>query len=150
MITATDTSGETVVFDRPLQIPYVHSLANDANGSAEYAGKRFMLHYGGAGNLGGFPSIQDGDRWYAAVTLADGTVLSDDANSFVVKGLEKEQSMREVNLAECAALDPSAAYTDPTLALPSVDDIGSVGIALADRPELEAAAPAVIEGVLQQ
>jgi len=148
MVTATDVSGTTIVLERPLQIPYVHSTVNDANGSAEYAGKRFLLHYGGAGNLGGFPWLRDGDRSYSAVTLADGVVLADDSNGFVVKAIEREQTMRAVNLAECANLDAAAAYT--TLTLPTAGDIGTVSITLAGRPELAGAAPAVIEGQLQE
>jgi hypothetical protein len=148
MVTATDVSGSTIVLDRPLQMSYVHSTANDANGSAEYAGKRFLLHYGGAGNLGGLPWLRDGDRSYSTVTLADGVVLTDDSNGFVVKAIEREQTMRAVDVAECADLDAAAAYT--TLTLPTADDIGAVSITLAGRPELAAAAPAVIEGQLQE
>ncbi|HLF11499.1 MAG TPA: hypothetical protein VJA26_09800, partial [Gammaproteobacteria bacterium] len=150
MITATDATGQAVVFDRPLQIPYIHSSANDANGSTEFQDKRFLLQYGGPGNLGGFPSVQDGDsdRWYAAVTLADAVVLTDNSNSFVVRALEKEQSMREVDIADCNALDAGAAYSDPSLALPGADDIGEVSFSLADRPDVDGA-PAVIEGQVQ-
>jgi len=150
MITATDAIGQTVVFDRPLQVPYIHSSANDANGSDEFQDRRFLLQYGGPGNLGGFPWVQDGDsdRWHAAVTLADGVVLADNSNSFVVRALEKEQSMRDVDLADCDGLDADAAYGDPSLALPGVDDIGAVSFTLADRPQVDGA-PAVIEGQVQ-
>jgi hypothetical protein len=150
MVTATDASGATVDFDRPLQISYAHSLVNDANGSAEYHGKRFMLQYGGAGDLHGFPWLEDGNsgHWYPAVTLADGVVLGEGDVSFIVKAVEKEQSMRELEAGECSGLDADSAYSDPSLGLPAAGDIGAVSFALSDRPQVEGP-PAVIEGVVQ-
>jgi hypothetical protein len=87
-------------------------------------------------------------RWYPAVTLADGVVLSSGDNDFVVKAVEKEQSMREVDTAECAGLDANAALTDVSLALPGIDEIGAVSFSLADRPTVTGP-PAVIEGEVQ-
>jgi hypothetical protein len=150
VITATDSDGVPVDFDRPLSFQYVHSTENDANSRADYDGKRFMLDYGGAGNLHGFPWVEDGNtmRWYPAVTLADGVILSNGDNEFVVKAVEKEQSMREIDVAGCVGLDASAALTDASLALPDIDDIGTVSFTLADRPTV-AGPPAVIDGEVQ-
>lgn len=151
MIAVTDASGNAVEFDRPLEMDYVHSIANDANGSSEYDGKRFLLHYSGFGELGGFPwreEAESTDRWYPAVTLADGALLSEGDNDFVVKALEKEQSMTAVTSDQCNALDAEAVYSDSSLSLPDANEIGTVSFTFADRPVVDAA-PAVVEGEVQ-
>lgn len=151
LVTATDVTGQVLRFDRPLQFVYSHSTANDANGSAEQNGKTFLLNYSGIGDLHGFPWVEDEEsgRWYSAVTLADGTVLESNAGTgFLVKGMEKEQTMQHVDLADCDALEVSTLLTDASFALPTPSDISDVSFDLGDRPDVDDA-PRVIEGVLQ-
>lgn len=150
LVTAVNGSGAVAHFDQPLQLPYTHLTANDANGDATNNGKRFLLQYGGNGELGGIPGSQDDSgNWSPQFNLADGVVLSDATQSFLVRGLEQEQSMRVVDPANCASLDAAAAYSDTGLTLPTGADITDVSFTLADRPNISTA-PAVIDGVVQQ
>ncbi len=147
MVTVSDVQGNVSTFDRPLQFTYTHSAANDANANSGHNGDKFLLQYGGEGELWGFPWEEDSDtgRWYAAVTLADGVQLG---NGFVVKAIEKEQTM-QTDAGGCTALNIGSLFTDPALALPTASDIGTVSFTLAEKPVVTDA-PAVIEGELQQ
>lgn len=150
LVSVTDTSGNLISFERPLQFSYTHTAANDANGDSSYDGKRFLLNYSGVGDLHGFPWIREGDsdRWHAAVNLADGVRLSSSSNNFVVKAMESEQSMREVAMSECSALDVNGLYSDQNLTLPTISDIADVTFTSADRPEV-VDPPAVVDGELR-
>ncbi len=154
LVTVTKNSdGSYAAFDKPLEFNYEHKTANDANGDATFNLKKFRLQYGGLGELWGFPWVDDADgRWHASVTLADNTGLTDGVNTFVTKGMEKEQSMRAANplnpadLSACSTLN--VAGLADTLPLPTASEIGTVSFSLTDKP-LVTAAPAVIEGELQ-
>jgi len=149
MATASDTSGVLASFDRPLQFNYTHSTANDANGSNSHDGGTFFLEYGGAGELWGFPWIEDieNDRWYTAATLANGVELGSNGNNYAVKAIESELSMRDAPGA-CTALSIDSLFTDAALALPTSSDIGGVSFTLAEKPVVTDP-PAVIEGAIQ-
>ena len=146
LVSVADAQGNITTFDKPLQFSYEHSTANDANGSSSSNGKRFFLEYGGQGDLWGFPWEEDTEtgRWHTAVTLADGVTLTDGTNEFVVKAIEKEQTMKDSN--SCGALNVDSLLG--SLPLPTVNDMGEVSIALSDRPVVTAA-PAVVEGELK-
>lgn len=147
-ITVVKTSdGSYASFDKPLEFNYTHSTANDANGDTTFDGKKFRLQYGGPGELWGFPWVNDADgRWHASVTLADQAVLTDGTHNFVIKGMEKEQTMKDQDDSSCSALNVNSLAT--TLPLPTAADIGTVSFKLSDKPVVTAA-PAVIEGELQ-
>ena len=147
LVTVTNAQNVVATFDRPLQLAYTHSTTNDANGSSSHDGNKFMLQYGGVGELWGFPWVEDSEtqRWMSPVTLADGVTLSDGTNSYLVKAVEKQQTMRDDN-AGCTGLDISTVFTD--LSLPNAASIGSVSFTLAAKPNVTNA-PAVIEGELQ-
>ena len=149
MVTVSDAQGNVSTFDRPLQFSYTHSTANDANDSSDHNGDKFFLQYGGDGELWGFPWEEDSEtnRWYAAVTLADGVQLSDSTHDFVVKAVEKEQTMQQ-DAGGCTGLNIASLFTDTSLALPTASDIGTVSFTLAEKPVVTDA-PAVIEGELQ-
>lgn len=149
LVTVSDAGGNIANFDRPLQFTYTHATANDANDSSSHDGKKFLLQYGGPGELWGFPWIEhiETGRWYAAVTLKDATALSDGSNNFVVKAIEQEQTMQNDN-AGCTSLNIDNVLTDPALALPSISDMGTVSFSLSDKPVVTDA-PAVIAGELQ-
>lgn len=139
--------GTIATFDKPVDLAYTHSTANDANGDATYDGKKFRLNYGGPGELWGFPWAEDADgRWHSSVTLADAVELTDGTSTFVVKGMEKEQTMADQDISLCSALSVSGLST--TLPLPTASDIGTVSFTLSSKPVVTDA-PAVIEGELQ-
>ncbi len=165
MVTVQKASDSTFAsFDKPIELTYTHSTANDLNGNADYDGKKMRLQYGGNGELWGFPYIQEDPncdsktencRWVTAVTLKDGVVLTDGTNNFVVKGIEREQTMALSNPGDAAditactgsGLDVSTVSTD--LPLPTANDVGTVSITKSDQPNVTAP-PAVVEGELQQ
>ena len=84
-------------------------------------------------------------RATAAFTIADGSLLGSN-DMYVIKGVEKEQTMREVALSNCSSL---TVPTDANLSLPVDSEIGTVAITSAGKPVVNGA-PAVIEGVVQQ
>jgi len=147
MVTVADANGNFASFDRPLSISYTHSTANDRNDDASFDGKKFLLQYGGAGELWGFPWVEEGERWYSAVTLNDGVTLSNGGNDFLVKAIEMEQTMLE-DANGCGDLNIVGLFSDSSLALPTADDIGMVNFGLSDKPTVTDA-PAVIEGEVQ-
>lgn len=158
MVTVTEVgSGAVTTFDPPLQFAYTHDDVNDANdqtGSNPYINNKFMLEYNGPGDLWGFPWVADQvdangnpmGRWSPAVTLLDDVELTDgDGTVYVVRAIEKEQTMKE-DAGQCTALNIDTLFT--SLSLPAASSIGTVSITLAGQPTVTAA-PAVIEGELQ-
>jgi hypothetical protein len=155
---ASDSS--YVAFDRPLQFNYTFAAGDNRNpNETAQVGKKFMLQYGGPGELWGFPWEQDANnpnRWRSAVTLKDGVLLNDGSSNYIVKAIELEESMQLANvndatdLSACtgASLDAASLFSNAAMALPSAGDIGTVSITLADKPVVTAA-PAVINGELQ-
>ncbi len=161
LVTVTDAQGNFTSFDPPMSFNYTHEAVNDANSDTAYVDSKFLLEYGGAGELRGFPWVASktdtdgnpiGDRWYPAVTLKDGVELTDkDGTVFVIKAIEKEQSMKTVAETNCNAgtnaLNIDQLFTQ--LSLPATSDIGSVSLTKAGKPDVTDA-PAVIEGELQE
>ncbi|MFQ6608681.1 MAG: hypothetical protein ACE5EE_09110 [Fidelibacterota bacterium] len=110
-----DDSDTLVSFDPPLHITYTHSTANDANGDSTYDGRIYQLDYSGFGELHGIPfNDDDGDfRWYPEFSIKDGTLMGD-TNQYIVKAIEKEQSMRALSDTDCSVLDTSSGLAAPT------------------------------------
>ncbi len=151
LVTVRDAQGNVLSFDRPVQFNYTHITANDANNDSSYDGKKLFLEYGGNGELWGFPWTEDSEthRWHAAVTLKDGIILTDGANNtYLVKAVEKEQTMKDDN-AGCSSLNINSLFTDSSLELPDASDIGAVSITLNQKPVVTDA-PKVIEGEIQE
>ncbi|MFW7377292.1 MAG: hypothetical protein ACOH5I_00620 [Oligoflexus sp.] len=140
-----DENGSIVEFDKPLEIKYVHSQANDFDGKAENNSynKTFRLNYGGFGDLWGIPwKEMEGSADHKPVfSLKSGTSLQDDAGAtYTVKALNVAQVLTSVDAASCAGLDPSSAPE-----LPGEDVVQEVDIG--EEPEDEIATK-VIEGNL--
>ena len=139
-------TGGVVSFDKPLQMTYQYALGDDPNGDNFAAGSPFLLEYGGPGELWGFPWEDDGTgRWYSALTLKDGITLTDGTNNFKLRGMEKEQTMRDV--ARSPGCDALNVDTVLSLALPTAV-AGTPSFAWGEMPTVTDA-PAVIEGELQ-
>lgn len=140
-----------VQFDKPVQVKLVFNSTKDANAGGNFAGtdfynRSFVLEYGGNGDLWGIPWIepQNGGRWAPGFTLADGSVMGS-SSEYVVKAVEKEQQMRDVNVSNCSTL---TIPTSTELPLPTAAEIGTVSITLAGKPVVTDP-PAVIEGEVQ-
>ncbi len=150
-----DTNGDYVQFDAPIQMLYKHSDSNDMNWEdgdqqTEFHDVTYRLEYGGDGELWGLPWKEDQNtgRWSNPITLKDGTTLNDGSNNYIIKGIEREQSMvEEGDPATCTnSLTP-----DVNLVLPTADDVDGITgdmAAYANKPTVTDA-PAVIEGEVQ-
>ncbi|USD42859.1 hypothetical protein J4N42_19795 [Vibrio sp. SCSIO 43135] len=138
--TVADGNGDVVSFERPLQVSYQHSSANDRSGDAgDYDGQTFLINYGGNGDLWGIPMDENSTRYRPAFSLADGVLLGS-SNQYVVKAIEIEQTMQSAT-GECSAL----VLQDPAVDVPtSVQGDADIG----DMPEVTDD-PAVIAGVTQ-
>ena len=155
---ASDSS--YAVFDRPLNFTYTFSAGDNRNPTdTSQHGKKFMLQYGGPGELHGFPWAQDPNnpqRWRSSVTLKDGVILNDGSNNYLVKAIELEQSMllsntgnaADVSACTGASLNASSLFSNANLGLPTTSDIGTISFTWPGKPTVTAA-PAVIGGVLQ-
>ena len=125
--------GVPVSFDDPINFFYTHTTANDADGSAEFDGKKVFLTYGGDRNLWGIPGNEVdmdgdgfGDRWYPMFSIADGALMGPNGDEYVVKAVDMELFMTvstdpvpsalttALGLADSLALPTIAAWTDPT------------------------------------
>jgi hypothetical protein len=151
----SDSDGSVLTFDAPLQVVYTHSQTDNTKADYKYNGAKFFLEYNGFGNLWGIPgkcidentgddtSCGPGTRWIPEFTIEDGAELSNSSNSatrYLVKALEKEQRMQNVNTSDCSSL------TLTSYSLPSMLDWTTPGI---DTEPIVTNAPAVIGGVLQ-
>lgn len=143
-------SDSFVEFDKPMNFVYTHSSDNDLNADANnpspFDGQAFMLHYGGPGELWGIPHEQgQNDRWSPLFSLSDGTTLGDGA--YMVKGIDVEQRLRNVDNSECSANNLSLDSAN-SLVMPSESDITEVTINWSDKPEVDTP-PRVIGGEIQ-
>ena len=149
LTTLVDSQNNYVDFEPPVQFNYVHTRAQDANGSQEFQGKTFQLEFAGSGQLHGIPhegvdTDGDGndDRWYPVFNLKDGTLVGP-ANEYVVRAVEVEQRLA-VNEAGCDQLDLSGA---DALTLPDGSTFAEPNIG--DQPVVDGP-PAVIAGEVQE
>lgn len=135
-----NASGDIVSFDRPIQLAYTHTNANDRSGSAgSYAGQTFLFNYGGNGDFWGIPYAQTGGKYKPQFSLSDG-VLMGSSNQYVIKARETEQTMQSAT-GQCTNLTLS----DPSVPVPTgVSGSANIG----DMPIVEGD-PSVIAGVTQ-
>lgn len=138
--TVKDSSNNIVSFEKPLQLVYQHSNANDRSGNAgAYDSQTFMINYGGNGNFWGIPSVTDAGQYRPAFSLADGVILGN-ANQYVIKALDIEQTMQSAT-GQCDSL----VLTDPAVAVPT----GTTGSADIGTMPTVTGDPSVIAGVTQ-
>ncbi len=162
-----DADGDYVQFQAPIQMLYKHDDANDINwetgAQTEQHNATYMLEYGGEGQLWGLPwdnGCDEGEggeggeggecsgRWGNTFSLKDATTLTDGTTYYVVKGIQREQSMIEDDIAEC---DTLASAVDVDLELPTSADVDGITqdmASYANKPVVTDA-PAVIEGEVQ-
>lgn len=142
MVSVKDANGVVQKFDKPIQFTYTHSNQNDRSGNAgNYNGKVVLLNYGGNGQLGGIPFMQDDTgRYQAQFTIADGTLMGPE-NRYVIKAQEIEGTMKPTD-GQCANLQLAAPPAPvPTEATDNASNIGEMPVVTS--------APAVIAGVIQ-
>jgi hypothetical protein len=152
--TVAAVSGSTpVTFSRPKRFNYSYDPADDYGGGATTIATNalFLLEYGGPGQLSGFPWVPEDPactggqcRWKSIVSLLDGVVLNDGSKDYLLRGMAKEQRMAPAAIGDCAALSLAALG----LTLPDTV-VGTAGFTWDDKPNITAA-PAVIEGVIQE
>lgn len=131
------SNGAFVVFDAPLNFTYTHSGDNDFDGAASSAfyGKKFMMQYGGPGNLWGIPSVQSGNQYLPQFAIRNGTAMGD----YRVKLIEGQQSPVETAVGNCSDL--------PLTDVPAIITEGEVpAFDYVTRPTDDGSAPAIIDG----
>ncbi len=150
-----DSSDQFAKFDPPMKLAYTHSQTNTSAYDYKYNGSKFILEYGGFGNLHGIPgrcidtdtgetaSCEENVRWIPEFSIRPGVTVTDAADAtteYVVKPLHGEQRMTNVALSNCGTLTLTS-YDLPTISDWEDPDIGT-------KPEVTDA-PAVIAGVVQ-
>ena len=158
-----DSNGDMQSFDKPLAMNYTHTTAQDRNGDTTYNLNRYMLEYGGFGDMWGIPWEGEGDasaeeqRWYPLFALMDGTQMTDttkltDSGSsvkYVVKALDIERKPNSatglctgLNVDSTSRPDPgSVQFDDPS------DPNGTNYIGA--RPDPDPLYVIMVDGVLQ-
>lgn len=137
-----DAAGVALPIDPPLQFPYTHSVANDANGDATFDGQQFLLEYRGDGQLVGIPwapidTDQDGvaDHDAPLFNIADGVSVGPGGKGYVVKTMERELLLAPVpvppNLdptqADALLLPDGSNYRTPAIGpVPPLDEAPAV------------------------
>lgn len=107
--------GKLATFDRPLDLAYTHTAANDFDGDDKNPaiGKLWRLNYGGPGQLWGMPFREFEDVGFAGslFSIAPGTKIG----AYTVFPVRGEQRMRAAPATACAKLDVTGMPTLPKL-----------------------------------
>lgn len=113
-----DSNGTIVTFDKPLQISYTHTTANDwdANTDAAFIGKSFRLEYNGPGQLNGIPWKQSKDigHYMPQFSIKSGVKAGD----YTIYPTEGEQRLAKADSASCAAIP-----LDSVPEMPELDNV---------------------------
>jgi hypothetical protein len=129
----SDVSGP-VRFDAPLNVSF--TVPANTSGNAPYgtfAGANVTLQYGGFGNLWGIPStciditsniactfgasgtLSQNQRWTPQFSIPAGSNVTAAGTSYLVKALDKEVRLANVNVTNCSTLTVGGAVTLPAL-----------------------------------
>ncbi len=155
-----DSSETPVKFDPPLMVKYIHS-GDTSNSGKNYDGGKFYLEYRGFGDLWGIPyfctdvngnraTCNEDSKYVNEFLIPEGSTVTRVAGgnsaisneSFVVKPLEVEQAMKQVDPANCTAAGLSLdGVSLPDISGYTTPDIGP-------KPLVEGP-PAVVSGVRQ-
>lgn len=147
MATLVDSSGNDVLFERPFHLSYLHDAKNDRNNTDPttnpYHDKYFTFYNGS------FPSTLDENGKYGPLfSVFNGTQMSNDEGNYIVKAKEIFQLQHEETLDRCSMLNLDNMTSDPSMELPTAEDIIPVTIQRLDEPDVEGP-PAIIDGVIQ-
>lgn len=144
----TDSLGDFVTFDAPIEFLYTHSTFNDMNADATFDGQQILLSYNGGGKLFGIPGEEidiDGDmatdRYFPNFSLKDGAIIGE-SNEYIVRAIGVDQTL-QVDAGGAPQLDLTNAdsLTVPPVSIYETPLIG-------EQPVVEGP-PAVIDGVIQ-
>ncbi len=142
----TDSLGEFLSFDAPLDLLYTHATVDDMNADATYDGQQILLNYNGPGRLFGIPGSEvslggQQDRWFPNFSLKDGTLVGPN-DEYIVRALGVDQTLvvdgggapqLDITDADALVVPDASTYVAP--------DIGT-------QPTINGP-PAVIDGVIQ-
>jgi hypothetical protein len=155
-----DSNGEFVAFDAPLQVTFTVP-SGPAFGA--YTGQSLVLQYGGFGDLWGIPGHcvsrvtnleapcnDESSRYVAAFAIpfdAELGRVSDGANTYLVKWLDREIRFASKPLSQCTAanLNLPTGLTLPTAADLKNPSASSSDIYIGVKPDITDA-PRVIQG----
>ncbi|WP_444998215.1 hypothetical protein [Aliikangiella sp. IMCC44359] len=127
---------EFLQFDRPMQFLYTHENSQDRNeADSDFAGQSYLLEYGGPGDLWGFPELDSGQHHQRAFSLADATLLANQSGDYVVKGIEMEMRMKELEVTACTTGDNALSLDSAlSITLPTASDVATINFSLNDKP----------------
>lgn len=116
------TTGNFVAFDAPLNLSYVHTTANDWDGSTDTSviGKSYRLDYSGPGQLQGIPwkMAKDVGHHMPLFSIRSGTKIGD----YTVVAIDGEQRLaKAASEASCSAIPLEGGP-----AMPSIDSLTSI------------------------
>jgi hypothetical protein len=139
-----DPANNVVSFDKPLQFLYTHAAANDDGSGSKFYGQKFMLQYGGFGELWGIPWDQNNSgHGMPQFSIKAGSKVTDSVNaSYLVKPLEMAQFLKEKSAGDCSGLSTAAMPELPPIAFDKLD--------LGDAPDASPLPVAIIKGELQK
>lgn len=145
MVTLSDSAGELVVLDEPINIEYTHDAAHDINNKDPdtniHHGKTFNLTFNGD-YLSGLPYNYDNGDFSYSMNLADGTVLSNTEGDYVTRANFIWQKLKVIPPSNCVGLDLQPLLANDALSLMTADEIVDVSFSAADKPNVNS--PAII------
>jgi len=138
MVTLTDSAGELLVFDNPIEIQYTHDAANDINNTDPATilndGKTFSLKYDD-NRLSGLPYSSSNSDFSYDINLADGTVLSSTADGdFATRASFTSKQLQIKPIENCSNLDLDLVLKNKSLAFITTKEIPDVPFTVGDKP----------------
>jgi len=113
-----DANGAIMNFEKPIQISYVHTTANDWDGNTDssFIGKTFRLEYNGPGQLNGIPwkMSKEVGHYMPQFSIKSGVT----AGAYTLYPTEGEQRLAQAAAASCAAIP-----LDDVPDMPELDDV---------------------------
>ena len=150
---ATGSSGTVITIDPPVNLSFTFTSGDDRNASSSNSGSSyynnpFLLQFPGDGSIQGLPYTQSNGHYMPAISLKDGTQLTDANNSskvYVVKALQQENDINSGN--NCSGLtlptNGTGGISLPT-SVPAAD-LSTIQPIPSSYPQ----EPSVINGVIQ-
>lgn len=150
---ATNSGGTVITIDPPLNLSLNFASADDrnaagSNNASSYYGNPLLLQYSGDGQINGLPFSQANNHYVPAISLADGTMLTDANNSSMVYVVKAKQEEKDLNTSSgCSVLSLPVNGTGGVLLPTSVpaSDFDAIQPLPASYPQT----PSVINGVVK-
>ena len=142
-----DANGNEVHFEEEIQFVYIHDAVNDRNNTDPltniYHGNIFKFN---GNSIFGFKEEYGFPR--KAVSLLDGTRLSNNEGDFLVKASVITQSQKPVPLQQCSRFTKDMFSEEKLSQLFTTDHFIPVSLTHSDKPDV-AGEPIIVDGIFQ-